>query len=166
MKTICSFCNTIIRAGDSPDGPVSHGICRPCYDRILANNGFNVRKYLDLLDAPVFLVDDDVNILAANALAIAAVKKPVVQVREKICGKVLDCINANLPEGCGRTGFCPDCTIRSTVNETYATGHQVNRRPAVFCRRTGGKEETMSLLVSTRKDGGIVLLRLEPVEVV
>ena len=164
MKTVCSFCNTVIRPGKLPDEPVSHGICKACYTRILTSHGFNVRKFLNLLDAPVFLVDDDVNILAANSLAIAAVKKPVVQVTGKICGIVLDCINAFLPKGCGKTAFCPDCTIRKTVNETYATGNPVSRRPADLCRRNNEAEETVRLLVSTRKDGNVVLLRLEPAE--
>jgi hypothetical protein len=162
MRVICSFCNAVVSPGESPDDPVSHGVCTPCYDRIFATYRFNVRKFLDLLDAPVFLVDDDVNVLAANTLAIEVVKKPVAQIQGNICGKVLECINAPLPDGCGKTRFCPDCTIRNTVNETHTTGHRVDRRPAVFSRRVGDTEERVRLLVSTRKDGDVVLLRLEP----
>jgi hypothetical protein len=146
----------------SPGDPVSHGVCPTCYTKIIADYRFNLRKFLDLLDAPVFLVDADVNILAANTLAIAAVSKPVAQVRGNICGNVLDCVNAFLPEGCGRTALCPDCTVRASVNETYATGHPVSRRPAAIKRRNGDGEETLHFLVSTRRDGNIVLLRLEP----
>jgi hypothetical protein len=166
MKTVCSFCNTVIRPGTTPDAPVSHGICQSCYDRILTSHGFNIRKFLNMLDAPVFLVDDDVNILAANTLALSTVKKPVEQVQGIICGKVLECINAYLPQGCGKTPFCPDCTIRTTVNETYATGHEVTRRPAAISRNASDTCEEVRLLVSTRKDGNIVLLRLEPAEAV
>jgi len=161
MKTVCSFCNAVIHEGDSPDDPVSHGVCESCYRKILTKHGFNIRKFLDMLEAPVFLVDDDVNILAANSLAIATVKKPVAQISGNICGRVLDCINAFLQPGCGKTTFCPDCTIRSSVNETYATGHTVNRRPALLTHRTHDTEKMVQILVSTRKDGEIVLLRLE-----
>lgn len=164
MKTVCSFCNTIIKPGETPDDPVSHGVCKPCYDRILAIHRFDIRKFLDQLDAPVFLVDRDVNVLAANALAIAAVKKPVALVNGNICGKVMECINARLPGGCGKTAACPDCTIRNSVNETWATGHVVDRRPATISRRIRNAEERVHFLVSTRKDGDIVLLRLEPAE--
>ena len=166
MRTVCSFCETIISPGTSPDEPVSHGVCRSCYDRILANHGFSIRKFLDMLDAPVFLVDDDVNILAANHLALTTVKKPVSQVIGIICGTVLECINSCLPEGCGKTKSCPDCTIRNSVNETYTTGHAVTRRPALLIRKVSDAEEKVRLLVSTRKDGDIVLLRLELAETV
>src|SRR5208337_4700388 len=162
MKTICSFCNTVISPGTTQDDPVSHGVCTSCYTSIIAEHKFNIRKFLDMLDAPVFLVDADVNILAANTLAIAAVKKPVAQVRGNICGNVIECVNAFFPEGCGKTPFCPDCTVRESVNETYATGYLVTRRPAVITRGNGN--ETLHFLVSTRKDGDIVLLRLEPVD--
>ena len=86
-----------------------------------ARHGFNIRKFLDMLDAPVFLVDNDVNILAANTLAIAITKKPVAEVQGTICGKVLECINAYLPGGCRRTPVCPDCAIRASVDRTYKT---------------------------------------------
>ncbi|MCK9592164.1 MAG: hypothetical protein M0Q91_09185 [Methanoregula sp.] len=50
------------------------------------------------------------------------------------------------------------------MNETYATGKQVNRSPAVIIRRIRGSKEEVPLLVSTQKDGDVVLLRLEPVK--
>jgi hypothetical protein len=161
MKKMCSFCGTIINPGTSPEAPVSHGVCKSCYTSIMTDHGFNVQKFLDLLDAPVFLVDDDVNILAANSLAIAAVKKPPALVRGNLCGDVIECVNAFLPEGCGKTKFCSDCTIRSTVNETYRTGSQVTRRPADVTLKAGNREEKMHLLITTRKDCDVVLLRLE-----
>ncbi len=162
MKTVCSFCDFVISPGTSPDDPVSHGVCKPCYDRILASHGFNARKFLDMLDAPVLLVDNDVRILAANTLATTLLNKPIAQIKGKLGGKILDCINAYLPEGCGKTPFCPDCPIRASVNETYATGNAVTRRPAEICRKVKGTEENICLLVTTRKDGNVVLLQLEP----
>jgi len=162
MKIVCTFCNRMIQAGSSPDEPVSHGICGSCYNQILNKYGFNIRKFLNMLDAPVFLVDSDVNILAANTLAIEMTKKPVGEVRGVICGKVLECINAYLPEGCGKTAFCPDCAIRASVNETYKTGLSVTRRPAVVRRKIRDTPEELHFFVSTQKDGAVVLLRLEP----
>ncbi|MGA8244295.1 MAG: hypothetical protein WB811_05170, partial [Methanoregula sp.] len=61
MRTICSFCNTTIRPGASPDEPASHGVCKSCYEQILTRYRLNIRKFLDMLDAPVLLVDNDVN---------------------------------------------------------------------------------------------------------
>ena len=164
MKTICSFCNTIINPGTSPDDPVSHGVCQPCYKRIITQYGLDVQKFLNMLEAPVFLVDDDVNILAANTLAIAAIKKPVEMVSGKLCGNVIECVNSLLPGGCGKTPLCPDCGIRSSVNETYRTGKEIIRHPAVIIRRIEGIDETLHILVTTKKDGDVVLLRLELIE--
>nr|WP_321353051.1 hypothetical protein [uncultured Methanoregula sp.] len=164
MTTICSFCNTVTRPEITPDEPVSHGVCKPCYDRILSTHGFNIRKFLNLLDTPVFLVDNDVRILAANTLAITAADKPVEQIKGKLGGKVLECMNAVLAGGCGKSPFCPDCPIRASVNETYATGKAITRRPAKVCRKNRTTHETVSFLVSTRKAGDVVLLRLEPGE--
>jgi hypothetical protein len=118
-----------------------------------------------MFDAPVFLVDAEANVLAANTLAVAAVKKPVARVTGKLCGTVLDCINAFLPMGCGKTPECPACTIRSSVNETFETGKPVHDRRAILTRKKNGSPEKVSLLVSTQKDGNVVLLRLEPAKV-
>lgn len=161
MKTLCSFCNTVISHGTSPDDPVSHGVCNSCYTKIMTGYGFNLQKFLNMLDAPVFLVDEDVNVLAANTLASAVIKKPIETIQGQICGNVLECINAFLPEGCGKTHDCPDCTIRNSVNETYKTGTPINHRPATISQKTGETENTSHLLISTRKDNGIVLLQLE-----
>jgi hypothetical protein len=125
MKNLCSFCNTVISPGTSPDDPVSHEVCESCYTRIMRTHRFNIRKFLDMLDAPVFLVDADSNVLVANTLAIAAVGKPDSLVRKNFCGNVFECVNSYLPGGCGKTPFYPDCAIRKSVNETYATGKQV-----------------------------------------
>lgn len=62
------------------------GYVHLCYTRILTEHGFNLKKFLNMLDAPVFLVDDNVNVLAANTLAIAAFKKPVEHTRATSVG--------------------------------------------------------------------------------
>jgi len=164
MRKICSFCNGVIQPGTSPNEPAVHGVCPSCQERISAQRGFNVRKYLDMLDAPVFLVDSDVNILEANSFALAVVKKPIDLVRWTRGGNVLECINSFLDEGCGKTVFCPNCMIRGAVNETYKTGRPITKQPATLCRKVGNTTEKLNLLVSTRKEGYVVLLRVEPAE--
>lgn len=51
MKTVCSFCNAVIHEGETPDDPISHGVCKSCYQNILTKHGFNIRKFLDLFEA-------------------------------------------------------------------------------------------------------------------
>ena len=161
MKTICSFCNTIISEKPSSDKGANHGICESCFQKILSEFGFNLKKFLDMLDAPVFLVDSDGIVLAANTLATVSAKKPVALMKGKLCGDVLGCINTCLPQGCGKTANCPDCVIRSSVEETYNTGKEITRRSAMLIRNENSKKVKESFLVSTRKDGNAVLLRLE-----
>jgi hypothetical protein len=163
MKKVCSFCASVISPETYPGEPVSHGVCKSCYDNILAKHGFNARKFLDMLNTPVLLVDDDVRILAANTFALAIVNNSIDQIKGELGGRTLECVNAFLPEGCGKTPFCSDCPIRMSVNETYATGHAVTQRPADLCRKIRDTKENLQLLVSTRKAGNVVLLQLEPV---
>jgi hypothetical protein len=165
MKTVCAFCNTVLADDTSGDKRVNHGICKSCYRKIRDDFGFNLQLFVNMFDAPVFLVDTDATVLAANTLAVKAVKKPVARVTGKLCGTVLDCINSFLPPGCGKTPECPACTIRSSVNETFETGKPVKHRRAILTRKKNGSLEEVSLLVSTEKDGNVVLLRLEPAKV-
>ena len=163
MKSICSFCQAVIREDAGPDNRVSHGVCPSCYRKILSAYGFNARKFLELFDAPVLLVDDDARVLAANHLARAVFSCLPGAGQQRYCGDVLECVNACLENGCGKTRLCPDCIIRSSVTGTHTTGLPVTDRPATLCRRTGEIQEQIRLLVSTRKDRNVVLLRLRPI---
>ncbi len=160
MKTVCTFCNTVIRGENEPDDEVSHGVCPSCYREILTRHGFNARKFLELFDAPVLLVDGDARVLAANHLALVLSGKSAAAMHRQYCGDVLECVNAFLENGCGKTRFCPDCIFRASVTETYATGRPVTDRPATLCRRNADGQEEVRMLVSTRRDNGTVLLRL------
>jgi len=122
MKTVCTFCSRVVSEGTFPEDPVSHGVCPDCYDRILSEYGFDVKKFLDEFEHPVLLVDADVRVLAANSLALDLLGKPASFVRGTLCGEVLGCINASCKGGCGKADLCPDCTFRASVSETYTTG--------------------------------------------
>jgi PAS domain-containing protein len=164
MKTVCTFCSCVVNEGISPGDPVSHGVCPDCYDRILSEYGFDVKKFLDQLEHPVILVDADVRVLAANSLALDLLGKPAASVRGTLCGEVLECINASCEGGCGKTDLCPDCAFRASVSETCTTGLPVNRRAAILVRKDGDTLRDVPFLISTRKDGNVVMLQLEPVK--
>jgi hypothetical protein len=152
----------MVRPGRSPDEPVSHGVCTECHDRILTEYGFDTRTFLDQLGSPVLLVDGEARVLAANTPAMELMGKRALAVRGTLCGDALACINAAKPRGCGKTEACPDCTFRESVMETFTTGRPVNRRAAVLLRQNGDTITDIPFLVSTRKDGDVVMLRLEP----
>ncbi|MFA5331842.1 MAG: PAS domain-containing protein [Methanoregula sp.] len=163
MKVVCSFCPKVIQPGETPDDPVSHGICPACYESILKNHGMDIRKFLDQLDAPVFLVDENVNVLAANRMACAMAGKPIHEIKGNLCGRIFECRNASLPGGCGKTVFCLGCAIRKSVNDTKETKKPVVRRPAVVHRSTSLGKDEIRFFVTTRIDGDVILLRLDQV---
>lgn len=164
MTTLCCFCNAIITPEKSPGEPINHGVCTPCYNRIYSEFGLNVKKFLNMMDAPVFLVDGKANILEANTHALKITGKSSHQVRGVVCGRVLDCINACLHEGCGKTENCPECVIRNAINSTYGTGEPVNNARAIVRRSEDIRNKDITVRVSTKKAGEIILLMLEPFE--
>lgn len=162
MQTICAYCGVIIRPGSAPGEPVSHGICNDCRDNFLAILGIDIGKYLDMLDAPVVLVDNDATVLALNRLALQFVDKPGIRSGEQPFGNVFECANARRPEGCGHTIHCSGCVIRNTVAETARTGNPVTRRPAVLSQESPEGVRPVPLFISSKKDGDVVLLKIEP----
>jgi len=157
MKTVCSFCNTLVRPGESRDSPVTHGICKACYTRFTARYGIDISKYVSLLDVPVLIVDDDVTVLDANAPARELAKKPAGRILGSRAGTVFECRYSHLPGGCGRSIHCSGCAIRISVRETWETGQPVVDRPAILNRQSG-EDGRIHFLVSTRKEGSAVLL--------
>jgi len=162
MVTVCAYCHTIIRPASEPDEPVNHGICEPCHTHFLALLGIDLNRYLDLLDAPVVLVDEEARVLSANHLAQESFHIPAGMVPSpRLCGDVFECENAERPEGCGRTVPCLSCAIRNTVMETHRTGDPVDGRPAVLTRRLRSSGAGLDLRISARREGRVVLLRIE-----
>ena len=78
-------------------------------------------------------------------------------------GDVFECANARLPGGCGRTIHCSGCTLRRTVTDTFTTGRSHVRVPAYLRRRRDEDAGAVSLLITTEKVGGVVLLRVDHV---
>jgi hypothetical protein len=69
MKRTCAWCKRELSdttAEYDSKMPVSHGMCNECADRVISQVSDAVGEFLESLDAAVFLVDDDVRILAAN----------------------------------------------------------------------------------------------------
>ncbi len=156
MVTVCAYCNTILRPASEPDEPVNHGICETCHTRFLSLLGVNIARYLDLLDAPVVLVDEEARILSANHLARGLFEIPAgTDSNPRLCGNVFACENAGLPGGCGQTVQCSGCAIRNTVMETHRTGAPVDRRPAVLTRRLRGiRKPARSLHLHAKRGAG------------
>ena len=89
--------------------------------------------------------------------------KPLDQVIDSLAGDAMGCRNACLPGGCGKAVCCFGCVIRSVVRKTYETGEPADHIPAILTQGIPDQSREIDLLVSTRKAGPAVILRIEPV---
>lgn len=96
--------------------------------------------YLEGLDAPVVVVDEEGRIMAANQAMSEMLGRPPQECRGLLGGEVFECAYARLPEGCGRTVHCVACTLRRAVSETAQSGRSIDN-VAAYIERSNGRVE-------------------------
>jgi hypothetical protein len=103
----------------------------------------------DAIPSPVFVVEEDVRIVAFNQAATPLLAAPADIAMRWRCGDAFRCINSfESHEGCGRGYHCKDCAIRQSVTASLQ-GQKVMRRATKmeFSSDSGVKE--IYLLVTT-----------------
>jgi len=162
MKTICSWCKAVIRDDPTaPNGPISHGLCPACAERLFSEMGTPLDRYLDQWSEPILILDNQGHVHGGNR---AAAKLPGFSVADDaplLPGDVIECPYAELPEGCGKTVHCVGCAIRRAITEVQRTGRPVRRIPAHRECRIG--DTPAALWISAEKLGPHLYLILEPV---
>jgi PAS domain-containing protein len=162
----CALCNAVVEetvsvntkpAGELPE----YDLCRHCEHKLFAQWGLPFQEYLDGLEVPVVVTDDNVVLKAANQAACALLGKQPTQMEGLLGGLVFECEHALEPEGCGRTVHCSGCVIRNTVTDCHQTGTPHVRVPATLDRGTPEGRVTERLLISTLRRDNVVLLRIE-----
>lgn len=123
----------------------------------------SLREYLDTLDVPVVVVDDDVRVITANEQAQLLFGKKLPVIEGSYGGEMAECAYARLPGGCGKTVHCRSCAIRNTVTDTYRTSKNHVRVPAYEDRPAGETQKKIRFLISTEKVGEFVLLKIDNV---
>ena len=164
MRRICAWCKKEL--DPEPDGQepreVTHGICAECQAFIEANSPTSLRQFLDRFSVPIVCMDADARVVTANAAACTLLGRSYDQVANYMCGDVIQCRWARLDGGCGRTEHCVGCTIRLLVEEVMESGASLKGRPAYYDRlQPDGSVERTELLLSTEKQGEVVLLRID-----
>lgn len=150
-------------------GPVSHGLCRPCERRLVADLGIPIHRFLEGLDTPVTLVEPDTptllvdvedggRVTSANRSALGSIGRNETPGDRPLVGEVFECANASLPGGCGRTVHCSACAIRRSLEETWESGRPLDRIPATLKPVDGDPDGQVELEISTRRVGERVLL--------
>jgi PAS domain-containing protein len=166
MALRCTWCNSELLPGQS--GPrhenlVTRGLCPACRENFAFQMGVPLQTYLDSLPVPIFVVDDDVVVQAANKSGAALLKKGPEQMLKRLSGVVFECAYARLPQGCGRTVHCTACAIRRSVAHTYETGESLHDVPALMHCGRSGEEQDIAMRISTEMMGEVVLLRIDSV---
>ena len=166
MRKICAWCYGEIGFTVSPGEihpSVSYGICLECANLFLADQGVHLSAFLDALNVPVLLVDNDVRVIGANTLALSLVQKDLPEIENHHGGDVFECIYAATPEGCGKTVHCSGCAIRIAVRDTFHSGCSHREIPAYLKCERSGQPERIGLLISTEKVNDAVLLKIDSV---
>ena len=159
MLVVCSYCHAKIRedaSGRSFD--VSHGMCLPCADHFERLwGGMSISEYLDALPQPVLVVNADGRVVAANQQLATLFGRDRAEMRGLLGGEALACVHSRLPEGCGKTVHCRECTIRRAVTRVAETGEAQERIPAYLKTRDG----RVDLRISVRAKDGLVKVLVE-----
>ena len=165
LRRACAWCGTELGGEKSdcdPARPISHGICESCAIELWGEVGTPIGDFLESLGIPTLLVDGPGVVERANEGALRVVGKSHEEVGGRFTGEVFDCVNADLPGGCGRTVHCSACTVRNTVTLTYTTGESQRRVPAILKIRPEGIPEELAFYITTEKRGDRVLVQIEP----
>jgi len=167
MKVVCAWCNQDIRdisyQKDVSDFEVSHGICKSCKEYFFADRNRTLDKFLNRLDAPVFMVNPQGDVVLANEKALQFLGKDLDAVSGFKGGDAMECAYAKLPGGCGDTVHCSACTIRNNVMETFKTGKSLRQVPAFLDRQSRNSVHKIRFLISTEKVDDFVLLRIDEI---
>jgi PAS domain-containing protein len=122
---------------------------------------------LDAMPNPVFLVDADVAISGLNKAAEALVGEHPEKLIRRRTGEILHCIHSQeAEEGCGRSEFCDDCRIRSSVTKAFEQRSTIRENTKVELVTSQGVEEVYLSIIASPfeyEHQGYVLLQLENV---
>jgi len=166
MERMCAWCGKHmgITPAESPsESVITHGICRECANKIYAARSFELTSFLDRLDVPVLVVDENGDVQAANKQARMFLGKEFSDIVGYQGGDVFSCAYAKLPQGCGNTVHCSGCTIRNTVMDTMQSGISHSKIQAYLKQGMPDDCVMLDLLISTEKFKGVVLLRIDKV---
>ena len=159
----CSLCHPALPEGPAAGRTITGGICGDCLRRIGEQAGMGLMEFLDRLELPVMVLDDDVKVQQANRPMRVLLGKDPSQIADRLGGEVFECVHAREPGGCGQTIHCSGCTIRRAVTETFMTGRSLHKVPAYLHRDMITESVEIDLLISTEKVFGAVLLRIDRV---
>jgi hypothetical protein len=164
MKSLCAWCGRALgtlRSTSASDPIITHGMCDGCLDERIKEAPSTLALFLDKLAGAVIALDLKSGIKTANRNALALLKKHISETAGHRTGDVLECANARLPGGCGKTRHCSGCIIRHTVEDTCHSGRSHVKTPAFLNNGRTDEFKKIDVVISTEKVGDVVLLRID-----
>jgi hypothetical protein len=157
MKTVCAWCDAIIREGSLP---VSHGICISCREHFFRDAGVPLQTFIDSFPFPVLVLGSSLQPVAVNKSGAADSPAAAHLTPATTLGNVVECEHSHHQEGCGKTVHCSGCVLRRTVEQTNQSGDPAFLVPATISTES----DDIRLYVSTLKVDGRVFVKLDKVE--
>jgi PAS domain-containing protein len=126
-----------------------------------------LRAVLDAVPLPIFVVNQELCIVDTNEAAGPLLERVPRCSKRTRAGEVLYCFYARIsPEGCGKTSFCRNCTVRNSVLRSFEGGEVIRRRTKVVFENDSPASQKHYLVTTAPFDyrnERFVLLTLEDV---
>jgi PAS domain-containing protein len=159
VKLVCAYCRKVIRDERGARATdVSHGMCPECeghFGKLWA--GISLSEYLDDLPEPTLVLDGEGRVLAANQKLADRTGRDARELAGGLPGQAFACVRSRLPEGCGRTVHCRECTIRRSIERVRETGEPQLAVPA-WLQTDAGR---VLLRISVTRAQGLVQVLVE-----
>lgn len=162
MNRYCAWCKKelISTEPNGRDNTVTHGICKVCAT-LLEYQEISPDEIISRFDGPIAIIDKDENIIAMNNKFSKIWKHPLSTRHTDKWGKVLQCVYADLPDGCGQTPHCSGCAIRIALDEIKTTNHDILNQNAFHYIRDGDNLKKILIRFSIKKVNEIVYLQID-----
>lgn len=100
------------------------------------------QNLIDALPHLVFVVDEDVRILMANATGLTALGGDFGRIHHHRAGQAFSCLNAHAtPGGCGCADLCRDCAVRNGVKAAYQGNRTFRHRTKMTLKTDQGTSD-------------------------
>lgn len=164
MKLVCAWCQKLLVDDTSGDTRISHGICEDCLRKALGDTAISLSDFLNGLEFPVLVTDQDMGVVEANHAAGKILGKPASRMKHTSAGVAIECYYAGLPDGCGKTPQCRGCALRQNITDTYADGQPRYGRYAQLQIVAGNSPKMVQFHFSTQKVGELVMFAIEEIK--
>ena len=166
LKKMCAWCNEFL--GEYIDDGTdvlkeSHGICPNCANDLIAESDFPLNEFIDALDIPVLILDQNGVVVSNNSKAEKFIGKSLQTMQGALSGEVFECPYHKLAGGCGKTTHCETCTIRTSVQYTFETGQPLHDVPAFVNLNQSRKSQGVAVSISTELKNRIVILKMQKI---